>query len=146
MDGESQQWKLVQVTATYKKIVHPMSGKVLDIVDMSDEDGAPAQIWEDVNGQGQQWKFVTNVPKASTKTVRKTASKKTAAQTEEKASAAEKAAPKGRTRKPAAKKTAAETALKEEPAKSLRKQEESPKTLTKTEPAPKAIRKTKETK
>ena len=104
VDGESQQWKLVQVTATYKKIVHPMSGKVLDIVDMSDEDGAPAQIWEDVNGQGQQWKFVTNVPKASTKTVRKTAPKKTAAQTEEKASAAEKAAPKGRTRKPAAKK------------------------------------------
>ena len=49
VNGESQLWQLVTVTATYKKLLNVASGKVLDIVDMSDEDGAPAQIWEDVD-------------------------------------------------------------------------------------------------
>ena len=56
VDGESQLWKLVTVSPTYKKIVNVMADKALDIVDMSDEDGAPAQIWESVEGEGQQWK------------------------------------------------------------------------------------------
>ena len=76
VDGESQLWKLVTVSPTYKKIVNVMADKALDIVDMSDEDGAPAQIWESVDGEGQQWKFVSTAPKAATKTVRKPAAKK----------------------------------------------------------------------
>ena len=82
VDGESQLWKLVTVSPTYKKIVNVMADKALDIVDMSDEDGAPAQIWESVDGEGQQWKFVSTAPKAATKTVRKPAAKKAAAQEE----------------------------------------------------------------
>ena len=78
VDGESQLWKLVTVSPTYKKIVNVMADKALDIVDMSDEDGAPAQIWESVDGEGQQWKFVSTAPKAATKTVRKPAAKKAA--------------------------------------------------------------------
>ena len=106
VDGESQLWKLVTVSPTYKKIVNVMADKALDIVDMSDEDGAPAQIWESVDGEGQQWKFVSTAPKAATKTVRKPAAKK---------AAQEKPAAKGsRSAKAAAAKE--ETALKAEPA------------------------------
>ena len=57
MGGESQVWQIISVTPTYKKLLNVRSGKVLDIVDMSDENGAPAQLWEDVNGDGQQWKL-----------------------------------------------------------------------------------------
>ena len=114
VDGESQLWKLVTVSPTYKKIVNVMADKALDIVDMSDEDGAPAQIWESVDGEGQQWKFVSTAPKAATKTVRKPAAK-----------TALKAEP-------------AKTMKKqEESPKALKKQEEAPKTLIKAEPAPK---------
>ena len=67
VDGESQLWKLVTVSPTYKKIVNVMADKALDIVDMSDEDGAPAQIWESVEGEGQQWKFVSTQEKAPAK-------------------------------------------------------------------------------
>ena len=109
VDGESQLWKLVTVSPTYKKIVNVMADKALDIVDMSDEDGAPAQIWESVEGEGQQWKFVSTAPKA-------------AAAKEETALKAEPA----KTMK-----------KQEESPKALKKQEEAPKTLTKAEPAPK---------
>ena len=109
VDGESQLWKLVTVSPTYKKIVNVMADKALDIVDMSDEDGAPAQIWESVDGEGQQWKFVSTAPKA-------------AAAKEETALKAEPA----KTMK-----------KQEESPKALKKQEEAPKTLTKAEPAPK---------
>ena len=94
---------------------------------MSDEDGAPAQIWESVEGEGQQWKFVSTQPKAATKTVRKTAPKKA------EASAEEKPAPKTR------RSSKADTAIKAEPAKTLKKQEETPKTLKKQEEAPKTL-------
>lgn len=135
VDGESQLWKLVTVSPTYKKIVNVMADKALDIVDMSDEDGAPAQIWESVDGEGQQWKFVSTAPKAATKTVRKPAAKKAAAQ--------EKPAAKGsRSAKAAAAKE--ETALKAEPAKAMKKQEESPKALKKQEESPKALKKQEE--
>ena len=132
VDGESQLWKLVTVSPTYKKIVNVMADKALDIVDMSDEDGAPAQIWESVDGEGQQWKFVSTAPKAATKTVRKPAAKKAAAQ--------EKPAAKGScsTKAAAAKE---ETALKAEPAKTMKKQEESPKALKKQEESPKTLTK-----
>ena len=39
-----QLWQLVNVSSTYKKIVNVHSGKALDIVDMSSEDGAPARF------------------------------------------------------------------------------------------------------
>ncbi len=78
VDGGSQQWKLVKLTATYSKIVNVRSGKVLDIVDMSEEDGAPAQIWEDVNGVGQQWKLVPAEKPAAKRTAKKPAAKKAA--------------------------------------------------------------------
>lgn len=127
VDGASQLWKLVNVTSTYKKIVNVQADKALDVVDMSDEDGAPAQIWESVDGEGQQWKFVSAAPKAATKTVRKPAAKKAAAQG-----------------KPATKKAAPakeEKALKAEPAKAIKKQEESPKALKKQEESPKTLAK-----
>src|SRR5699024_10495131 len=109
-----------------------MADKALDIVDMSDEDGAPAQIWESVEGEGQQWKFVSTAPKAATKTVRKPAAKTAAAQEKPaaKVSCSTKAA--------AAKE---ETALKAEPAKTMKKQEESPKALKKQEESPKTLTK-----
>ena len=123
VDGESQLWKLVTVSPTYKK---------LSLIHMSDEDGAPAQIWESVDGEGQQWKFVSTAPKAATKTVRKPAAKKAVAQ--------EKPAAKGsRSAKAAAAKE--ETALKAEPAKAMKKQEESPKALKKQEESPKTLTK-----
>ena len=121
VDGESQLWKLVTVSPTYKKIVNVMADKALDIVDMSDEDGAPAQIWESVDGEGQQWKLVSSAPKAATKTVKKPAAKGS------------------RSTKAAAAKE--ETALKAEPAKTMKKQEESPKALKKQEEAPKTLTK-----
>lgn len=62
VDGESQKWQLVKVTATYKKIENIQAGKVLDIVDMREDDGAPVQIWDDVEGLGQQWKLVAAEP------------------------------------------------------------------------------------
>ena len=131
VDGESQLWKLVTVSPTYKKIVNVMADKALDIVDMSDEDGAPAQIWESVEGEGQQWKFVSTQEKAPAKTVRKPAAKK---------AAQEKPAAKGsRSAKAAAAKE--ETALKAEPAKTMKKQEESPKALKKQEESPKTLTK-----
>lgn len=128
VDGESQLWQDVKLTATYRKLKHQMSGKVLDIVDMSDSDGAPAQIWEDVNGEGQQWKFVT--PTAGTekkpaakKAAPKAAAKKAAApKTEKKAPAAEKPAPVVKAAvKKADPKTTAKTAEKKAPAAKAKK-------------------------
>lgn len=58
VDGGSQLWQWVKVTATYKKLMNVQSGKALDIVDMREDDGAPVQIWDDVEGVGQQWKLV----------------------------------------------------------------------------------------
>ena len=34
-----------------------LSGRVLDIVGMSQENGARLQIWDDVDGENQAWKF-----------------------------------------------------------------------------------------
>ena len=132
--GESQLWTVENVTPTYKKLIHVLSGKALDIVDMSDEDGAPAQIWESVEGEGQQWKLVSSAPKATTKTVKKPAAKKTAAPKKAAAPKAEKAPEK----KPV------EKALKAEPQKTMKKAEAPEKTLVKKE-APKAAAKTTKT-
>ena len=96
------------------KIVSKASGKVLDIVDMSMENGARVQIWDDVNGAMQTWKL-TAVKEP----------KKAAVKSEPAKPAAEKAAPKKRVAKkaPVAKpveKTVAQP-VKEEPAKKAAK-------------------------
>lgn len=103
VDGDSQLWQLVRVTATYKKLMNVQSGKMLDIVDMRDDDGAPAQIWDDVDGVGQQWKLAE--PQAVIKAGAKPAPKKRAprkAKAEAAPAEAEKAPAKKRGRKPKA--------------------------------------------
>ena len=50
-----QEWKLTTTTKGFRKLVHVASGKVVDIKDISDCDNAPAQIWEFVKGENQEW-------------------------------------------------------------------------------------------
>ncbi|MEG1873742.1 MAG: RICIN domain-containing protein [Ruthenibacterium sp.] len=45
-----------------------LSGKVVDVVGMVTENGAHVQIWEDVDGENQQWAF-TAVTAAAPKKV-----------------------------------------------------------------------------
>ena len=70
----SQLWKL---TTTVKgcRITHVASGKVVDIKDISDADGAPAQLWEFVKGDNQNWVLteVEKEKKAPAKCAAKTA-------------------------------------------------------------------------
>ena len=80
----------MKITATYKKLLNVQSGKVLDIVDMSEEDGASAQLWDDVDGVGQQWKLVPAGESAPAKTVTKTAKKPAAPKKEAVKAAAKK--------------------------------------------------------
>ena len=42
--------------------MHAASGKVVDIKDISDSDYAPAQLWEFVKGENQDW-VLTEVEK-----------------------------------------------------------------------------------
>ena len=42
----SQLWKLTTTVKGCRRITHVASGKVVDIKDISDADGAPAQLWE----------------------------------------------------------------------------------------------------
>ena len=51
------------------KIKSKVSGKCVDVVGMSQEDGARLQIWEDLNGDNQQWKLVEVVAKKAEKAV-----------------------------------------------------------------------------
>ena len=53
--GEADEWKLTTTTKGFRKIVHAASGKVVDIKEISDADFAPAQIWEFVKGENQDW-------------------------------------------------------------------------------------------
>ena len=100
-----------------------MSGKCIDVVDISDEDGTPLQIWDDLSGDNQMWKIAA-VP----------VSKKAAAKTEPKKAEAPKAeAAKAEVKKTEQVKTAAPktAAKKEAPVKTT-----APKTETKKpEPA-----------
>ena len=63
--GETQVWC----------ITHVASGKVVDIKDISDADGAPAQLWEFVKGDNQNWVLteVEKEKKAPAKCAAKTA-------------------------------------------------------------------------
>lgn len=51
----SQLWKLTTTVKGCRRITHVASGKVIDIKDISDADGAPAQLWEFVKGDNQNW-------------------------------------------------------------------------------------------
>lgn len=57
-----QLWKLTTTTRGFRKLMHAASGKVVDIKDISDSDYAPAQLWEFVKGENQDW-VVTEVEK-----------------------------------------------------------------------------------
>ena len=83
----SQLWKLTTTVKGCRRITHVASGKVVDIKDISDADGASAQLWEFVKGDNQNW-VLTEVEKEKTtpaKCAAKTA--KSAAKAEVKAEA-----------------------------------------------------------
>ena len=83
----SQLWKLTTTVKGCRLITHVASGKVVDIKDISDADGASAQLWEFVKGDNQNW-VLTEVEKEK-KTPAKCAAKtaKSAAKAEVKAEA-----------------------------------------------------------
>lgn len=58
----SQLWKLTTTVKGCRRITHVASGKVVDIKGISDADGAPAQLWEFVKGDNQNW-VLTEVEK-----------------------------------------------------------------------------------
>lgn len=71
----SQLWKLTTTVKGCRRITHVASGKVIDIKDISDADGAPAQLWEFVKGDNQNWVLteVEKEQKAPAKCAAKTA-------------------------------------------------------------------------
>lgn len=71
----SQLWKLTTTVKGCRRITHVASGKVIDIKDISDADGAPAQLWEFVKGDNQNWVLteVEKEKKAPAKCAAKTA-------------------------------------------------------------------------
>lgn len=50
-----QIWKITTAEKGYRKITHVNSGRVADIRDISDEEGAAVQLWEFVHGENQEW-------------------------------------------------------------------------------------------
>ena len=71
----SQLWKLTTTVKGCRRTTHVASGKVIDIKDISDADGAPAQLWEFVKGYNQNWVLteVEKEKKAPAKCAAKTA-------------------------------------------------------------------------
>ena len=57
-ESDSQLWRVEIASRGYRKLTNVKAGKVLDIAFMSMEAGIPAQIWEDVGGETQEWKIV----------------------------------------------------------------------------------------
>ena len=96
----SQLWKLTTTVKGCRRITHVASGKVVDIKGISDADGAPAQLWEFVKGDNQNW-VLTEVEKEK-KAPAKCAAKAAKPAAKEKAKAEVKAEA-----KPAAKNTKA---------------------------------------
>ena len=85
----SQLWKLTTTVKGCRRNTHVASGKVVDIKDISDADGAPAQLWEFVKGDNQNW-VLTEVEKEK-KAPAKCAAKATKPAAKEKAKAEVKA-------------------------------------------------------
>ena len=54
---DNQLWTLEPAADGRWKVRSKLSGRVLDIVGMSQENGASLQIWDDVDGENQAWKF-----------------------------------------------------------------------------------------
>ena len=107
----SQLWKLTTTVKGCRRITHVASGKVVDIKDISDADGAPAQLWEFVKGDNQNWVLteVEKEKKAPAKCAAKTAkpAAKAEAKPEVKAEVKAEAKPVAKTTKAAAKTTKA---------------------------------------
>lgn len=68
----AQLWKLTTTVKGCRRITHVASGKVIDIKDISDADGAPAQLWEFVKGDNQNW-VLTEVEKEKKAPAKRTA-------------------------------------------------------------------------
>ena len=106
----SQLWKLTTTVKGCRRITHVASGKVIDIKDISDADGAPAQLWEFVKGDNQNWVLteVEKEKKAPAKPAAKEKAKaevKAEAKSEVKAEVKAEAKPAAKTTKAAAKTT-----------------------------------------
>ncbi len=55
LSSVEQIWKITTATKGFRKITHVHSGRVADIRDISDEEGAAVQIWDFVRGENQEW-------------------------------------------------------------------------------------------
>ena len=80
----NQKWIFEPVGDGLYKIVSKLSGRCLDVVGMSMEDGAGIQIWDYMGGDNQQWRIVDPTVPAAEKPVKKAAApsaKKSAAKT-----------------------------------------------------------------
>lgn len=62
LSENAEGWKLTTTTKGFRKLVHVASGKVVDIKEISDADYAPAQVWDFVKGENQDW-ILTEVEK-----------------------------------------------------------------------------------
>ena len=152
--------KLEAVKDGYFKIVNAKSGKCLDVVNMSEDDGAAIQIWENVEADNQEWKFEAYPPveeapaakapakketaaKAKAPAKSRAAAKKETAPVKEEAPAVKEAAPvkeeapaapavkeEAPAKKPAAKKPAAKKTAAKAPAKTAAKKPAAKKTAT----------------
>ena len=105
----SQLWKLTTTVKGCRRITHVASGKVVDIKDISDADGAPAQLWEFVKGDNQNW-VLTEVEKekkapakCAAKTAKPAAKEKAEVKAEAKPEVKAEAKPVAKTTKAAAK-------------------------------------------
>lgn len=72
MGEEEQEWKLTTTSKGFRKLVHVASGKVVDIKEISDSDYAPAQLWDFVKGENQDWVAEEVEKKAPAKRAAKT--------------------------------------------------------------------------
>ena len=104
----SQLWKLTTTVKGCRRITHVASGKVVDIKDISDADGAPAQLWEFVKGDNTEVEKEKKAPaKCAAKTAKPAAKEKAKAEVkaEAKAEVKAEAKPVAKTTKAAAKTT-----------------------------------------
>ena len=59
------------------QLIHAVGGQVLDVIAMSEEEGAGMQIWEATEGETQIWKMSEVKPEGEKKAAKKPAAKKT---------------------------------------------------------------------
>lgn len=56
-DSDTQLWYLEECKDGYFQIKSKANQKCIDVVEISKENGAKLQVWEDVDGNNQKWKF-----------------------------------------------------------------------------------------